>query len=213
MITKKSENYRDFFDKINKEYGTSIADLSQYFENFQTILQGDIDKEEAKGKRFSRLPLDEEYFEIDANKRTITVPNSFKNGVSVQGDIIAEIVYFRIDRYFDSVDLKDMDARIEWKIKGDTGLSKAYMMDIESEEGYVIFGWPIRQELTEFVGEIEFAVRFYKKENDKIIYSFSTQPAKVKILQGLLTGVNDDSLLVDDSSDDSLEIIKKRAGI
>ena len=56
------------------------------------------------------LPLDEEPFEIDANKRTITVPIHFKSsGVSVVGDEIAETVFFRIARFFDAMDLETCD--------------------------------------------------------------------------------------------------------
>ena len=56
------------------------------------------------------LPRDEGLFEIDANSRKINIPAEFsRNGVGVQGDELAEIIYFSIDRYFDTTDLYDKD--------------------------------------------------------------------------------------------------------
>jgi hypothetical protein len=51
------------------------------------------------------LPPNEGYFSINADTRDIEFPEAFKQGVSVQGDDIAEIIYFKIDRYFDAIDL------------------------------------------------------------------------------------------------------------
>ena len=50
--------------------------------------------------KFLRLPLDEPLFEIDANSRKINVDATpFKtNGLSVQGDNLAETIFFKITR-------------------------------------------------------------------------------------------------------------------
>ena len=88
--------------------------------------------------------MDEETFDIDANSRTITVPPSFKHGVGVKGDQVAEIIYFKIDRYFDATDLNTQNIYIEWEnAKGEQGLSKEYVRDITTDPDHIIFGWPL----------------------------------------------------------------------
>ena len=56
----------------------------------------------AINRKFTMLPLEEltdDVFIINANTRGINVPNNFKkNGIAVQGDHAAEVVYFKIDR-------------------------------------------------------------------------------------------------------------------
>jgi hypothetical protein len=48
--------------------------------------------------------------------------------------------------------------------------------------------------MTEKSGNIQFSVRFYRRENQTLIYSFSTLPAQVKIQSGLDFKLNDESI-------------------
>ena len=126
---------------------------------------------------------------IDANSRTITVPADFKrNGIAVQGDEVAEIVYFKINRYFDFMDLNNAEIYIQWEQSGnvanpDSGVSKEWVRDIESDPDYLIFGWPLDSTITANAGPIKFAVRFiqWDEKKEKIIYSFSTLDAVATI--------------------------------
>lgn len=179
-----------------------ITTLEQYFSFMGSLPH--LNKGE--GKKYTILPLDEEVFEINANTRTITVPSNFKNyGISVQGDQIAEIVYFKIDRFFDATDLNEMDIYIQWEAaNGDTGASKEWVRDIESEPGKIIFGWPLSNKITETAGTIKFAVRFYKIAQDEIgadyiSYSFSTLTATASIKPALDFSILGDLEVVDDS--------------
>lgn len=135
------------------------------------------------------LPLDEEPFEIDANKRTITVPIHFKSsGVSVVGDEIAETVFFRIARFFDAMDLETCDIFVQWSdIDGNEFATPINLIDIESDPGYIIFAWPISSAMTKQAGNIKFNVRFLKQDDASglIVYSFSTLTTEVKINNGL----------------------------
>lgn len=162
-------------------------------------------------KRYTILPLDEEVFEIDANTRTITVPNSFKtNGISVQGDEVAEIVYFRINRFFDAIDLALRDIYVEWKSadkdengKEITGVSVPWVIDTESDPGYIIFGWALSSKITAAAGTVTFAVRFYTfdKEKEVLEYSLSTLQQTATIKPSLNFNLRDiimDGSLIDD---------------
>jgi len=145
---------------------------------------------------FTRLPLDEEFLDINADTREIKIPSSFaRNGVGVQGDEMAEVVYFKINRYFDAMDLasNDMNIIIQWEAKDADkqaiiGISPNYGKDIETSPGDIIFGWPIYSELTKNPGTIKFAVRFFSfGEVDPetglrtLNYSLATLPAELSI--------------------------------
>lgn len=200
MITKDNYGrYQELFEKVNKLFnytgtGDEIHDINDYF----TAL-GDIKEKVQLGenKEFDPylliLPNDEGIFEIDANSRKINIPNDFaKNGVGVQGDELAEIVYFSIDRYFDTTDLYDKDIFVQWEAaNGDKGLSVTINKTLYFLPNKVVFGWPITKEMTKKSGNIKFAVRFYERKTEpstgeiSLVYSFSTLTATVKISPAL----------------------------
>lgn len=173
---------------ILKEEGEEITTLEEYFGHITTL--------RAINNKFVMLPMDDEenYFYINANTRVITVPQSFaKNGISVQGDVISEILYFKIDRFYDMDDLATKQVYIEWRTseqgsdgKQIEGVSVPFIVDANVAPGYVIVGWPISPELTKKAGKIEFAVRFYTMDetdgnNPELLYSFSTLSASADI--------------------------------
>ena len=129
---------------------TSLDEYFSYIEDLNHI-----------NRKYTILPLDEEPFVIDANTRTITVPKSFKtNGISVQGDEAAETIYFKIDRFFDATDLDMMDIYVQWRSSevDEEGnpvekVSPIWVKDIESQPGYIIFGWPISSKATAVDGK------------------------------------------------------------
>lgn len=172
----------------NREYfmqydGAEISSLNEYFGYIRELSA-------INAAKYTRLPLDENYFEINANTRTVTIPEAFaKNGVSVAGDLIAEILYFKVNRYFDMDDFgsEKKNIFIEWtNANGRTGLSKAYTVDVESEPGYVIFGWPIDAAITEAQGKVQFSVRIYQMDENKTLeYSWATIPSTVEIKNSL----------------------------
>ena len=144
---------------------------------------------------YTRLPLDEEPFFIDADSRQITVPKDFAtNGVSVQGDEVAEILFFKVNRFFDATDLNTCEIFIQWKSSETDqygnfkqGVSRPWIQDITSEPGYLIFGWPISSAITKAAGTVTFSVRFYRLDRgtNQLLYSFSTLDQTVTIKPAL----------------------------
>lgn len=205
MITKQTTDYSKLFEKASIALGASsedeyITSLNEYFMNIVDLVAME------NGLQYTILPLDEETFDIDANTREITVPKSFKDGVGVQGDQVAEIIYFTIDRYFDATDLNTQNIYIEWRnANGDEGLSKEYVRDLTTLPDKIIFGWPLTSEITDSYGTIEFAVRFYtvKDEGDQkeIIYSFATKPQRITINKTMDFEITDDSIPVYDATE------------
>ena len=194
--------YNALFDKASEALNLSdndkILGLNDYFSYIEQLKQIDY--------HYAVLPLDEDVFEIDANTRAIAIPKAFQtNGISVQGDEISEIVYFKINRYFDNMDLNDCDIYIQWENAADangvheSGVSKEWIRDIESEPEYLIFGWPISSEITKRAGSIKFAVRFFKFNNpnnlsDGLAYSFSTLTSNVAIKPALDFDMNEETV-------------------
>lgn len=168
----------------------TISTLPQYFHYLQQLVD--------LNTKFVILPLDEEYFEINANSRTIKVPEDFrKNGVGVQGDHGAEVLYFKINRFFDHMDFgrDDTCIIIQWENSNKQGSSVAFCKDIESDPEYVIFGWELDSDITK-AGSLKFSVRILVwdtvNENEvptEYLYSFSTLTTSVLINPALsLTG-------------------------
>lgn len=178
-----------------------ISDIDDYFMELENIKQyvvgkdGDISNPE-NDPYFLILPQDDEpLFNINANTRKIDVPTDFiRNGIAVQGDELAEIVYFAIDRYFDTTDLYEKDILIQWEaplkagqMEPKKGLSVTVNKSLALMPGKVVFGWPITNDITETAGNVKFAVRFYDRIEDPVTkkemlaYSWSTLTATAKI--------------------------------
>ena len=195
MITKVTQENLSKYTKLFSEAAAELNAVNKWDENDAN--KGKIDSLKQYfhyiadlapiNTKYTVLPADEDVFDIDANTREITVPSSFrKNGVGVQNDHIAEVLYFRIDRYFDSQDLGLCKIYIQWQnASGELGLTREYSRDLNSEEGKLIFGWPISESITQTAGPVQFAIRFYTAANeddlDTLSYSFGTKTQSVVI--------------------------------
>lgn len=199
VITKvTAENkalYNVLFEKANKAMGfDDIVSLDTYFVALKRLAD--------KNPIFTVLPLDEPLFEIDADARTIKVPDEFKkNGISVQGDEMSEIIYFSVDRYYDTTDLFDPEIHIaiQWegapngKNPGVMGVSMETLRDITTykHQNKMIFGWALNSHITQRPGTIKFAVRFYKIVSGKIVFNMSTLTQTANINPSLDYTIND----------------------
>lgn len=197
MVTKESKAglYDDLFAKANRLLTSSnppdgfpeggIQTIDDYFRYIKTI----VDRAGESAQDYLILPVDEDFFEINANTRKIIVPPSFANGASVVGDEIAEVIYFSIDRYFDTTDFfsEDIFPIIQWtNAAGESGSSRALPKTVNVLPNKVVFGWALSSEITKKPGPIQFSVRFYSyitnsKDERELTYSFSTLTATIRI--------------------------------
>ena len=202
MITvinnENREAYRKLFEAAMADLnnGATINSLETYFSHIKTLLNIKPEKGANYGRKYSILPVmsESDYFTIDANARTIRVPDSFrKNGLGVQGDQTAETIYFKINRYFDAMDLNNTDIYIQWEnANGDQGLAKEWVRDIETYDDYMVFGWVLGDLITKEPGTLKFSVRFVKtqqkeagSEEKVITYSLNTLTAQAMINSSL----------------------------
>ena len=161
-----------------------FTSLEQYFTRLGTLIN-----KANNPIKYLMLPLDEPCLEVDANTRIIDIPANFKKyGAGVQGDVIAETLFLRIDRFFDSMDFLETEAYIQWKLAdGTEGASKIPYMDYESEHylGKLILVWPLTDKVTAQEGNVQFSLRFIKRQADKISYSWNSVPATITIKKAL----------------------------
>ena len=198
MIVKYDDKtaYNALFDLINQACGSNVKDLPSYYKQLDAIRKDRNMIKQSKYYKFFRIPLEEEPFHINANARTITVPAQFKaNGLSVKGDQLAEVIFFDVDRYFDTMDFSACDCYIQWTnaTGKESGITVSYLLDFDEDK--VIFGWPINEDVTKEVGDVKFSVRFIQRaEKDnpqsEVIYSWSTLTASCPIKSGLAFDVD-----------------------
>lgn len=206
MITRITEHNDKLYDALFADIsetitGLSITKLEEYFGNLQTI--GAYVKDHADKAYFLRLPVDEDMITINANARSIVLPENYRrNGIAVAGDTFAETLWFKIDRYYDLQDLSLTYIYIFWELPDKTkGYSTPAFTDINSEAGQLIFSWTIPDLLTANAGNIKFYVSFQVRDTNTYVFNTLAQTAKINSTleakfdtEGLrpdLTSVND----------------------
>lgn len=140
------------------------------------------------------LPTDETIYEIDLKTRTIQAPEI----LSAERDHQSETVYFKVDRYFDNMDLTKTVCLVQYINKNavtSEGLpSEGYIYavpfyDVEyfKDENKILIPWCIEGMATQAAGPVEFAINFYllNDEGSKYLYNLNTQIATSKVLHGM----------------------------
>lgn len=127
-------------------------------------------------------PEDEPVIQIDADLRTINIPEELKN-IAVTGDHLSETIYFSCPRYFDGEDLSEHTCIIRF-INAGNEYGESEVIDLTSDENTIKFGWAINNYVTRYSGTIHFTVQF-ETRNDSIDYQWQTTPAQLTILPGL----------------------------
>lgn len=218
MITKvNGNNYDDLFRAAERQLQLTEGTIDSIHKYLDVISSMTV-RQDPNNYNLLRLPVeaDEPLFEIDANTREIKVPAVFKqNGLTMQGDKLAEIVYFKMARFFDMMDLyrfanqgmqtttnhNGAHTYIEWynpsakTSEYQTGVDFAYAMTCDDD--YIYFGWPLADKVAGDAGTIQFTVRFLEIDNDQIIYNYSTKIASCEIKKTLNFNLSDESIAAD----------------
>lgn len=131
------------------------------------------------------LPSTEGTLNIDLNTRKIESPEY----LSVTTDHRAEIVYFKVARYFENVDLAEMNCIVQFiNAAGDSGLFVVpfYDTSVCQDTQEMVFPWLIEGAATAAAGNVTFSVQFFKvsENGGKYIYNLNTLTSQAKVLQG-----------------------------
>lgn len=186
--------YDELFARMQEYSGKPVNDIHSYLYALDGLMKEMSTKLNANTYNLLRLPLTEPVFEINPDTREITVPKAFKeNGLTIQGDKLAEIVWFKMPRFFDltdfynfkndgtktNSDFEDYHTYIEWynpsaKLEEHVrGVDLAYAMTCDEESIY--FGWPLADKVSGEAGTIQFTVRFLGVKDGEIKFNFSTR--------------------------------------
>lgn len=135
------------------------------------------------------LPTAEKIYEIDLTTRKIDSPEY----LSVAQDHQSETIYFKINRYFDYMDLATTTCIVRYK--NAAGRARIYTVPFYdtvtcSSEDKMIFPWCIDGEATAVAGPVQYSICFYKIQGKGInelefIYNLNTLPAESKVMYGL----------------------------
>lgn len=131
-------------------------------------------------------------YDIDLNTREVQAPKM----LSVSKDHKSTVIYFRVDRYYDYMDLTQTICLIQYSPPGNkqklayTYVVPAFDTLSQADEGKIIFPWAIGGAATQNEGDIQFAIRFYQinfddEEHPVLTYNLNTKPATSTISHGL----------------------------
>ena len=173
------------------------------------------------------LPSDETIYNVDLNSRKIEAPEF----LSTETDHFAETIYFKVDRYFDNMDLTKTVCIIQYEndgavnANGEPAGGFAYLVpfyDIThfEEENKILIPWAIGGPATAAAGNVTFAMRFYKfnAEGTSLTYNLNTLPATSKVLHGMnvITNENENFIIPDTTVEmiyQEIDTIRSQAGL
>ena len=142
-------------------------------------------------------PFNEPDFIVDTNTRVITVPQEFaRNGVGVAGDHLAEILFFKIPRFFDTVDLLHCtNVNIYWYNANAKGEDLKYHENppfVKYAVGDTLYlGWAINKDVSIVAGNVDFFIEFENVNSEgQVDFRLETQSARIVIKPTLVFDKN-----------------------
>lgn len=132
------------------------------------------------------LPSSEKIFNIDLKTRQIETPKF----LSVEHDHKSETVYFKVDRFFDYMDLSETTCVVQYVTadnKARIYVVPFYDIVTYAHEEKMLIPWCIDGGATAAAGTVQYSIRFYKvdEEGQQFIYNLNTQPTSSKVLYGM----------------------------
>lgn len=134
------------------------------------------------------LPGDERIYNVDLATRTIEAPEY----LSVETDHRSEVIYFKVARYYDAIDLSNTVCVIQYINANKEGRVYAvpyYDIDTLSDTNEMLIPWEVDGEATVAAGDVQYAIRFYKLDSritdKRLVYNLNTLTASSKVLHGI----------------------------
>ena len=131
------------------------------------------------------IPYDEPIYEINLNTREVQTPEF----LSVLEDHNSEIIWFKVDRFYDNFDLYGSTCWIQYKnaLKEEHICLSVPRVIKETNHDVLYIPWPVCGPATKAAGKIEFAFHFFRMSEDgqRVMYALNTKPANSKILHGM----------------------------
>ena len=182
-----------------------ITDANEYYKflaSIQYYKNTDLEYDQT-------IPKSEKIFSIDLDSRQIEEPNL----AHVTSDHRAEVLYFKMPRFYDNMDLARTTGIIQYINANNE--SRLYLIPcydittysiIDKEEGIdepmIVFPWVVEDGVTEKAGQVQFSMMFYIMDTDgkNMLYNLNTLPCTLTVQEGLATNqsVSSDLENIDD---------------
>lgn len=136
------------------------------------------------------IPSDEPIYEINLNNRIIMGPSM----LSVTNDHNAETIYFKCDRYFDTMDLANTNCVIQYQNANPSTADGGFIYPVPfidtttfAAEHKIAFPWVIEGPATAYSGNVTYSIKFYilSENGQDFIYVLNTIPCTGKVLKGM----------------------------
>lgn len=161
-----------------------ITSASEYFALYHQVTSGN------PPDLAVLLPSEENIYEVDLNTRTITAPEH----LGVHKDQRAEVIYFKMDRFYDHFDLSTAIGVIEYinangesyiygipfydittlntneTVLAHEAYSETAFQEVKESKEKILFPWIVSSDVTRYPGTVQFAMSFYvlNKDADQI---------------------------------------------
>lgn len=193
MIVTYNDDYKALFAQAEENLElaeNTIQNLATFYSYLPQLIVRD--------SKYLHIPLDEGYFHINANTRKISTPSGMSI-LGVEGDHLAEIIFFSVDRFYDTQDLSVCFRRqienpkngiyINWITANKSNYVTRAIAEYWDNE-HVYFGCAISKELTEQSGVLTFAVSFRIYDTDpsrlnNCQFELNTAPVTFSIAKGI----------------------------
>ena len=132
------------------------------------------------------LPSSDKIYDIDLKTRQIETPKY----LSVEHDHKSETIYFKVDRFFDYMDLSQTVCIVQYITADNKARIYAvpfYDITTFAHEDKMIVPWCIDGGATAVAGTVKYSLRFYKvnEAEQQFVYNLNTQPTSSKVLYGM----------------------------
>lgn len=174
------------------------------------------------------IPSSEPVFNVFLNTRKIEVPSSFRQ-IAMRGDHKAETVWFTLDRYFDGQDLADPSKK--WAVQFINAKNEELLVPITykyvdsqnlgtndnpvkpnetlNKETTLKLGWEITYDLTKEFGKVQFSLRCFTVENDKISYNLGTEMVTTTIGNTLMISDTENPNIMNPPKDNLTHLVDR----
>jgi len=119
--------------------------------------------------------------------RTINCPVEMANSAGVTEDTCAEVLRFRVPRFWDGNDLAQHVGKILF-INAAGESDEHQILEAEVSDTCISFDWCLDSRVTKAAGNVNFAIRFESIDTDKeeILFRWTTLPCTLKVSAGLV---------------------------
>lgn len=162
-----------------------VTGMKEYYDLLYRI------QDENKPSLAVLLPSTETIYDVDLSTRTIHGPAS----LGVEADHRSEVIYFKLNRYYDHMDLINTTCLIQYKnAKGESGLYAVPFYDADTciDEDKILIPWCISGRVAAAAGKVTYSIRFYSIDSGKseLTYNLSTIETSTMIEPSLVVDIN-----------------------